>query len=316
VGQGYHGGGEEMRIGSAIQDLATSEKRNDVFLAALSKKTVYVWNTAISEMVAEFDTIMDFGGQRLALANSRDIFIAGAYTRYGIACYDLVDGQILWHRKDLKGVQKIRISPDDKTVFCGFSDKPGHFLDLDTGTTLEKLRSVKDIFFDTIQGWVMHYGLPDRNKERPDHPYQAEVYDSQRQKQITVSEGYFFNAAFSPSHVAVADGDLLFISRQDPDKKIIYRPPAKYRIHDVTYTPKTGVFLGVQHNYENYVASTLLRFDLSLDEPITVAEINRSEKYAFCDLGQHLITSEGQYINTITGIIEKELVFPQREYNN
>jgi hypothetical protein len=306
-----------MRIGSAIKDLATSDKRNDIFLASLSAKTIYVWDIAKAEVVKEVTTIMDFGGQRLALANSKDILVAGAYTRYGIASYNLIDGQILWHRKDLKGVQIIHIFPDDKAVFCGFSDKPGHLLDLDTGKTIGKLRSVRNIFFDLIQGWYVYDGLPDMNWVYPWYPYQAEIYNSQGKKQITIKQCSIFNVAFSLSYVAIADTLVLrFISRKDPDKVIIYNPPHGKSIRGLVYAPKYNVFIGVQKDYENHGPSVLISFDTSLDKPRIITEIKHSEEYAFCDYGQHLINSEGQYINTYTGEIERNFNFPQREYMN
>lgn len=291
-----------MVIGSAIRDLATSDKR-DLFLAAAFEKTIYVWNIATGKRIAEFDTIMDFGGKRLALSNLKDVFIAGAYTRYGVACYRLTNGERLWHRKDLKGVQTIRITPDDKVVFCGFSDKPGQLLDLDNGNTLQKLRSVRDVFYDSYQGWFVY----DR------HPYQVEVFNALGNKQAVIPNCSLFDVAFSPDFVALSLGEVRFIPRHDLSQTVLYRSPEHSYIQRIAYSPKANVFFGLQYYTHKRVSSLLLRFDLSLEEPRVVTKVVRGD-YAFCDNGNYLITSDGQYINTITGVVEKKFEFPQTEY--
>jgi hypothetical protein len=301
-----------MVLGSAIRHLITVDKRN-IFLAALFDKTVFVWSTVTGEKIAEFDTILDFGGKRLALGNLKDVFIAGAYTRYGVACYGLTDGNKIWHRNDLKGVQTIRISPDDKTVFCGFSDKAGHLIDLDSGTTIEKLRSVRDIYFDTYENWFVYDGLPDRNPEHYRMPYQAEVFDSKGHKRAIVPTCSLFDVAFSPNRIVTSGEGLNFISRQEPDKTIIYNPPADSYIQCITYYPNIDVYFGIQYNYRKLERCQLLKFDLPLDKPTIIAEVERSI-YVFCDYGRHLISHKGQYINTTTGLVEKTFNFPQKEY--
>lgn len=297
----------EMIIGSAIFDLATSDRR-DVFLATLFENTVYTWSIATGKKIAEFNTIMDTGGRRLALANSKDVFVAGAYYRYGVACYQLTNGKKLWHRNDLKGVQVIKISPDDTTVFCGFSDKSGVFISLDTGVTIEKVRGLRDIYYDTYNSWIAYdYEVSRR----------IQIKDINGKRKIEIGRRTFaiLDMAFSLGYIGIneAGGPARFILKEDPDKTIYYRPPKGKHIIRIAYSEEADSFFGVQDNCEKRTKSILLRFDLSLDEPSIVTKVERSN-YAFCDKGRHLITSHGQYINTLNGMVEKEFDFPQKEY--
>lgn len=317
-----------MIMGSAIRHLATSNRR-DIFLAALFEKTVYVWSIATGIKVAEFSTILDYGGRRLALGNAKDVFIAGAYSRNGVACYRLTNGEMIWHRKDLKGVQVVCISPNDKMVFCGFSDKPGHILDMDSGATLQRLKSVRDLFFDPYQGWFVHDELPNRTPQHSSLDYQTEVFDSKGCKAAIIPRCQLYDAAFSPGHVALSIGginlvshndhkiinytnDIHFVSRHDHNKIIIYRSPETSYVLHLAYCPNAEAFYGIGYNRLSR-PSLLLRFDHSLEKTAIVTEIVRSD-YAFCNGGEHLITSDGQLINTIAGTIEKEFDFPQTEY--
>ena len=302
-----------MVMKSAIRHLATSDRR-DIFLSALFEKTVLVWNAKTGEKLAELDTVLDFGGERLSVASSKDTFVAGAYTRHGVACYRL-NGETLWHRKDLKGVQTIRISPQDKSVFCGFSDKPGHILDFETGETIERLRGVRAITYDNYE----HCYVLDTDTQKNDVNKRLEVVDVTGHSIMDIKRETFavMDFAFSPTHIAITEcgGPVRFIPRKEPDKVVWYRPPKGKHVLRLAYSPKWELFFGVQYDYieNNYnkpTPSELLRFDLSLTEPTIITEFFEGWVYRFSDFGEHIITSEGLYINTLNGQVERKFAFP------
>jgi hypothetical protein len=51
---------------SAIRHLAITDK-SSIVAAALFKKTVQIWSWRTGQQLGEFQTMLDFGGRRLAL---------------------------------------------------------------------------------------------------------------------------------------------------------------------------------------------------------------------------------------------------------
>src|SRR5689334_2488504 len=113
--------------------------------AARFEREVAIWDLSTRQRTSAFDTVLDFGGRRLALTPDGSRCIAGAYSRRGIACYNASNGGLVWRRPDLTGVQYISVSPDGKRVFCGFGTGPCVVLDVESGETLERWRGVRRV---------------------------------------------------------------------------------------------------------------------------------------------------------------------------
>src|SRR5258708_6132927 len=124
---------------SAIRHLATSPSGN-LIAAAEFKSRVSIWNLQTQVKLSEFETVLDFGGARLAIDEVGERCVAGAYRVHGIACYNTNNGELLWQRRDLKKVQWIAILPSQNEIACGFEIAPLQILSLDNGKTLQKLR--------------------------------------------------------------------------------------------------------------------------------------------------------------------------------
>jgi hypothetical protein len=127
---------------SDFRGIATAIDREDALATAtLDVKmdgnwdsSVQVWSIADQAPRAEFDTILDFGGQRLAPCDSaeRMVIVAGAWERHGICAYDAMTGKPLWRRMDLKRVQALSPAAGDTVAAC-FDTRPMHILDLTSG---------------------------------------------------------------------------------------------------------------------------------------------------------------------------------------
>ncbi|MBN1124087.1 MAG: PQQ-binding-like beta-propeller repeat protein [Sedimentisphaerales bacterium] len=110
------------------------------FLAVCeSNRLVSIWDVHTGEMLSRFMTVYELGGTRLLIDNEGQICVAGAWGSHGIKAYRTKDGSELWHRKDLKRLQRMTLSAKGDVVFCGFESGPGHALDLRTGQTIEKI---------------------------------------------------------------------------------------------------------------------------------------------------------------------------------
>lgn len=91
---------------SAIRHLAACD-RSSLIAAALFESTVQIWSLDSSQQIAEFETILDFGGQRLVLAADGKICITGSWSA-GLAAYSVPDGRRLWH---LPNSERFNFSP-------------------------------------------------------------------------------------------------------------------------------------------------------------------------------------------------------------
>lgn len=111
--------------------------------AATFQSEVEIWDIASGQRVSAFDTVLDFGGRRLAIGPDGDWCVAAAYHVHGIACYDTASGAERWRRKDLKKCQYVGVSCDGRRIYCCFDERPCFVLDASTGETLESLRGVR-----------------------------------------------------------------------------------------------------------------------------------------------------------------------------
>src|SRR5687768_10221827 len=105
-----------------------------LFATGDHERRVRLWSGPDRACVAELDTVLDFGGERLALCGSEDepVVVAGAWSSSGVAGY-AADGAALWQRRDLKQVQTLSPAAGGALVAACFSDRSMHVLDVATG---------------------------------------------------------------------------------------------------------------------------------------------------------------------------------------
>ena len=133
-----------------ISQLATSWS-GSVMVAGEFERTVHVWDLTTATLLSRFDTILDFGGTRLAVTADGKNCIAAAYRVEGIAAYSTSNGAEVWRRKDLKKAQTLRVSLDDRQVYCCFDDKACHLLNRDTGETVATWVGVRNVWESPYQ---------------------------------------------------------------------------------------------------------------------------------------------------------------------
>ena len=112
---------EESMGNSSIRHLAAS-MTGERIAAGEFERTIHVWDLVARTPVSTFDTTLDFGGRRLAIAQDGRHCVVGAYRVHGVACYSADDGSEVWRRKDLTEVQSVRLSPDDSRVIVNCND--------------------------------------------------------------------------------------------------------------------------------------------------------------------------------------------------
>jgi hypothetical protein len=127
---------------TGIRHIAPAATTDRLFLTAEFEHRVRLWSFADHSLTAELDTVLDFGGQRLALCGAETpIVVAGAWERHGICGY-APDGTRLWQRKDLRQPQHISPAAGGALVVACFDQRPLHVLDAVSGETRATVRAV------------------------------------------------------------------------------------------------------------------------------------------------------------------------------
>src|SRR4030065_944327 len=119
------------KLSSPVCHIAPS--RREIVATAQFERTVSIWDLKQHVKLAEFDTILDYGGQRLILDHEGRFCITAAYHVHGIACYNARDGGVVWQHKNLKKAQILTVSRNGELVFCGFDEKSCVVLEINSG---------------------------------------------------------------------------------------------------------------------------------------------------------------------------------------
>ena len=121
-----------------------SGARGDLFVTGAFECDVTVWSLAARRQLADFRTVLDFGGERLALCepDGEPVVVAGSWERNVISAYAR-DGECLWQRKDLTRVQQLTWAGQGELVAACFEDTPMRLLDARSGQSYAEVNAVK-----------------------------------------------------------------------------------------------------------------------------------------------------------------------------
>ena len=178
---------------SAIRHLAILDEPA-ILAAAYFEKTVQIWSWKTREQLSQFDTIMDDGGRRLAMTDDGRICIAGSFRR-GLAAYSIPDGNLLWHRKDLRQVQYVHLSASGSEIFCGIEKPSVHIIETETGISLGEMPHAAKV----ISSQVGPHQLVARREDR------YTLQSGSHELEFSASSFALLSAAFSPEAVCLSE---------------------------------------------------------------------------------------------------------------
>ncbi len=268
--------------------------------AGLFEKSVSVWDINTCERLSEFDTVLDFGGRRLALAGGGSVCIAASYHDAGIAGYDVASGDVIWHRKDVRHPQFLTLSPDENRVYVGVERGTSVALDVATGADVEHLRGVRRVWESSFE--------PLRLLDKP----RPELKDTETGRVCDFGRDTFaiLDAAFGPGVLCVAEngGPIRLRESASGWERWRLKPAAGIHVLRVGYSTTHQVLWSIEWPFVHGGPKSLVCFNLdgrrlveyNLGEPLEVES---------CLAGDAVITSEGKLIDISTGHTIRRLRF-------
>jgi WD40 repeat protein len=262
---------------------------------------VHIWDVCKKKSVSTLDTIHDFGGRRLAVTADGRHCVAGAFDVEGIASYSCADGAVAWCRKDLKQVQRIQISLDDRRVYCCFEQGPCHVLNPDTGKTITTWRGVRGIWESPYEQLLLL------------EKQSLEVQTREGQKVVAIPRVTFgvLSIAFAPGRICISEsgGPVRCIDTSSGRELWRYSLVDQHFL-ELAYVDEAKTFVGICWPYEHGGAHTLQRFTIESGDFSVIAELGPFGEFAFCGRGSLLIETDGSVRDVLSGRVEMRFSFP------
>lgn len=128
-----------------LREVAAPPWEEDLLVAADFHGAMGLWSLARGARCAEFDTMYDFGGRRVALVpGERPVVVVGAYERHGVCGYDTA-GERLWQDRSRTNVQTLTALAGGR-VAVSYNRSTTRVLEAATGHEVRSLRGVRRVF--------------------------------------------------------------------------------------------------------------------------------------------------------------------------
>jgi WD40 repeat protein len=286
-----------------IREIASSWS-GSVIAAAEFEHTVHVWDMAAEKHLVTFPSIMDAGGNRLAVTTDGKNCIAAAYDVEGIAGYTASDGTEVWRRKDLKKTQTLRVSLDGRRVYACFDKRSCQVLNRESGKTIKTWAGVRDVWESPYQPLLL--------LEK-----QSMVLQSPDERKITTIPAETFAVlcvAFGPGLVCVSEsgGPLRCLDTETGEERWRFQEKGLHFL-ELAFAEHAQEFVGVCWPYERGGSFRLFRFEPQSGAPSVVASLGKAGEFQFCLRGTRLLSSDGSIMDSATGRREGHLAFPVGE---
>ena len=282
------------RLVESVRQVVASSTGSRVVVAAF-EHDVEVWDLDTRRLVGAFATGVDYGGRRLALSDSADVLIAGAYRRSALTAHATDTGEIRWMRPELRKVQTLSLSADGERLFCGRQGFPCEVLSVSTGVTLDRIRGTSWIVespWETVCFFDQH------------RPVVVNTVTGKK-VYIALQSSAILDAVFAPERLVISEmgGSVRCVSLTDGGELWCYTPDEGRHVLDLTYRPNDDVIVGVEWSYARADESTMRSWDASTGASMSRIDLDPRvpHVYAFCQRGESIVTPARQVLSTVDG---------------
>jgi WD40 repeat protein len=265
-----------------VRQIAISPDGPRAALGAFAKQ-VEIWDIGAGTRISAFDTILDFGGRRLALAAKGQVVIAAAYERYGIAGYEAESGNLLWTRPDLKKAQHVTSSVHAAQIYAGFERGPGRVIASRTGETISQHRGVRRFVESLYEPLIFLDAF---------NPIVTHIHSDAAPFAIKRLSFAFLDVAFSPGQIAVSEagGGVRCFNIGDDRPVWTFTPPMGVHCLKLVYSRRDDAFIGIIWPYLWGGDKHMVKFS-SDGQSTLIANIGKVAETAFDQVSATLVTS-------------------------
>lgn len=282
-----------------LHAIATALDRDDVVALGEAKERVHVVGLRPPALITTFDTVLDFGGNRLALCNpsGRLVVVAAAWERHGICGYDAMSGSRLWQRKDLKRTQRLSPAGKGELVAAALEGQALSLLDAATGETRASISGAASLWQNphapfAVTGWNHVVAL-------------TETVSWARRWHAPIAGFALLDAAFGIDAIVVSDAHTahgsIYCFGVDGRLKWRHEEPPETLCWALGRDDETDDWLGLEHHVNKKAPDYLARWSS------TGALISRTEVEsvgggaAFLPGGRRMVTKAGKIIDCRSG---------------
>lgn len=145
------------RATGVVRHIAVSQAGTDIFATAEFGERVTLWSFRSKKKLAEIKTVLDYGGKRLAVVQEQGFFLLSAANFYGpLNAYDL-EGNVVWSRTDLVGVQELTAIPNgsEPMIGVGSDGRPYKILSALDGKEITELNGIKEVYASSMMAQIL-----------------------------------------------------------------------------------------------------------------------------------------------------------------
>lgn len=276
--------------------------------AAEFERHVQIWDAFDKQRTSWFETTLDFGGDRLAISRDSKYCAVGAYHRDGIALYDTSSGTEAWRRSDLKKVQRVGFSLDDRWVLCGFESGDFELLSRDSGASPPGIADVTWVW-ESPHDQVRILG--ERNGG-----FRCVGLDGGDQGNIRGRSSDVLCHAFAPGvfcHSYAGAG----VNCYDLDQRALawrHSPEPGEHVIKLAFLECRDIFAAVVWPYQRGGPKQLIQLAADTGAMVGAVGIGEEIEVEFCQNGATLITSSGAIYDVASLTQSHRLDFFDAEY--
>jgi outer membrane protein assembly factor BamB len=239
---------------------------------------------------SKLETTFDAGGERLALSDEMDALLAAAYHSYGLASYCCRTGREQWRRKDLKKVQRISLSADGVTAYCGREGAPLSAVDLRSGETVHTVRGARGLYesrFDALRfvdTTTPYLSRPDGGQKIPIDRMTFAILD----------------VCFGPGLLVLSEsgGPVRCLDTATGRELWRYEPMAERHVLHLGYQASGPYVLGVEWPYVEGGSKRLIRLSPTDGTVVDMMILGQPADCCFGLDGEVVVLSDGRIIFT------------------
>ena len=276
-----------------IEQIGVTRSGSDLFATGANHCSVDVWSLAKKERIGELSTILDFGGERLAvLPGDFPLTIVGSWDK-GVQAYDATSGRALWSRRDIKHVQELCDLSTSELLSVGIgTDEEGyHIVDAVNGKTIYTFPRVRKVFPHPKQGIYLFVTR--------EYLF-VSTLTTQPAWKVKLRSFAVLDAAFSDDALIYSEsaGSVYCVDFFGHELWSCSKLPQRHML-ELTWQEDGEKWLGIEWDYENGGPKRLVEIGPER-RPKYLLNLGECRQQKFFGDGSYIATSHGKIISTKT----------------